>query len=180
MRHRINRERGRLLRVARTVAREAGQDRLDPGFPCVFGHLAERYVSTGACIECRRIKNEGKMVAWRKTERGQALSKAHKERPENREAARDRARAHAAARGGYTPPPLEKDCPPRPTDGRCDCCLRPVTGRGKSGFHLDHDHVTGVFRGWTCSRCNTGRGAIDDPDALRTRADFLEVKQPWQ
>jgi hypothetical protein len=115
-------------------------------------------------------------AAWRLTPRGKALRKEHKERPENREAARDRTRAYAAKRDGIAPPPLERDCPPRPADGRCDCCLQIVIGP----FHLDHDHVTGAFRAWACNTCNTGAGIMDDPDRLQRRIEFLRGKLPWQ
>jgi hypothetical protein len=38
----------------------------------------------------------------------------------------------------------------------------------------------GAFRGWTCDGCNRGVSIIDNPDRLRTRAEFLEGKLPWQ
>jgi hypothetical protein len=55
-----------------------------------------------------------------------------------------------------------------------------VPGHKLGRFHLDHDHMTGAFRGWVCNACNNGSGLIDNPDKLRTRADFLDVKLPWQ
>lgn len=33
----------------------------------------------------------------------------------------------------------------------CELCGRPATGRGLSE---DHDHKTGLHRGWLCHRCN--------------------------
>lgn len=29
-------------------------------------------------------------------------------------------------------------------------------------MQLDHDHETGMFRGWLCHRCNTGIGSLGD------------------
>lgn len=40
---------------------------------------------------------------------------------------------------------------------------------------LDHDHKTGLFRGWLCDRCNRGIGFLnDDPGLLRTLAAYLD------
>lgn len=40
---------------------------------------------------------------------------------------------------------------------------------GRPAEHLDHDHVTGKFRGWLCRRCNAGIGMLGDRarDAIR-------------
>jgi hypothetical protein len=54
----------------------------------------------------------------------------------------------------------------------CDLCGRPP---GKRALHLDHDHVTGEFRGWLCSRCNVGLGQFgDDPKLLQKAMMYLE------
>lgn len=43
------------------------------------------------------------------------------------------------------------------------------------GMHLDHDHATGEFRGWLCSKCNTGLGMFNDSPKLLERAiQYLE------
>lgn len=49
--------------------------------------------------------------------------------------------------------------PTRPMPDRCECRGCPP---GKKGLHLDHDHVTGEFRGWICVNCNTGLGKLGD------------------
>lgn len=36
--------------------------------------------------------------------------------------------------------------------GPCDICHRVLK------LNFDHDHSTGEFRGWLCTRCNTGLG----------------------
>lgn len=52
---------------------------------------------------------------------------------------------------------------PAPTHAapaRCECCGGLPNGKGT--LHLDHDHVTGRFRGWLCYRCNMGIGLLGD------------------
>jgi hypothetical protein len=82
---------------------------------------------------------------------------------------RDVTRSANARRGGYRPPPLEKDCPPRPADDLCQCC-----GKRAFRFHLDHCHSTGAFRGWVCQPCNTGIGVMDNIERLEKRIAFLK------
>lgn len=43
----------------------------------------------------------------------------------------------------------------------CECCGEIETGRN-SVLSLDHDHLTGVFRGWLCNKCNLGIGLLGD------------------
>jgi hypothetical protein len=50
---------------------------------------------------------------------------------------------------------LHKKAPQKPEV--CECC-------GKIPFQwaLDHDHSDDTFRGWLCTRCNTGLGKLGD------------------
>ena len=76
----------------------------------------------------------------------------------NRERFLARTRASNAKRGGFKPPPLEKDCPPRPADGCCQYCRRPA-----ARLVMDHNHKTGAFLAWCCYSCNTKiTDAMDD------------------
>ena len=106
----------------------------------------------------------------RTSDQGKAARRAREKRTKKwlTVSARDHARRRNAIKHGYTPPPKERDCPPHPFDGRCQCC-----GDKTARFHMDHDHITGAFRGWTCSGCNTGHGLPDNPRKLRARLLFL-------
>lgn len=50
--------------------------------------------------------------------------------------------------------------PTRPEPSVCECCGN-VCASGKR-LSLDHDHVTNVFRGWLCMKCNTSIGKLGD------------------
>lgn len=52
--------------------------------------------------------------------------------------------------------------PDRPAPATCECCGGPP---GRKALSLDHCHSTGRFRGWLCSRCNTGIGALGDSES---------------
>jgi hypothetical protein len=42
-------------------------------------------------------------------------------------------------------------------------------------LQLDHDHSTGLFRGWLCSPCNTALGLLaDDPARLQGLLRYLD------
>src|SRR5262249_53197773 len=104
----------------------------------------------------------------------------HRRRMAKREAAlrkanREDSRIWYARQFGHKPPPFEKDCPPRPDDGRCQCCGEIV--KGAKGFCLDHCHKTGSFRGWVCSGCNTGFGIVDNIERLEKRITFLRAHE---
>jgi hypothetical protein len=93
----------------------------------------------------------------------------------NEDERRDIGRRWSALKGGYLPPPREKDCPPRPEDGLCECC-----GESTFIFSLDHCHETAAFRGWVCSPCNTGHGIMDNVERLKKRIAFLEARRKEQ
>jgi Recombination endonuclease VII len=53
----------------------------------------------------------------------------------------------------------------------CEIC-------GESNVVLDHDHVTGQFRGWLCNKHNWMLGnARDNPDHLIAGAEYLRRHQ---
>lgn len=70
--------------------------------------------------------------------------------------------------------------PPVPSNHSCPICNRlehQVKGRGgkKSGaWCCDHDHSTGLFRGWLCHDCNRGIGNLgDDVNRLQNALNYI-------
>lgn len=62
--------------------------------------------------------------------------------------------------------------PTRPKPEFCECCGGPP---GKKSMALDHDHVTGKFRGWICHSCNLGIGRPGDTiGGLMRAVTYLE------
>lgn len=54
--------------------------------------------------------------------------------------------------------------------GNCDIC-----GQHSDPLRLDHDHQTGLARGWLCNACNLGIGKLQDSvDVLRKAIAYLE------
>ena len=61
-----------------------------------------------------------------------------------------------------------------PEDGVCEAC-----GDDTKPLHLDHNHITGEFRGWVCEGCNHSMGkSNDDPDKLIKQAEYLRARTP--
>jgi Recombination endonuclease VII len=57
--------------------------------------------------------------------------------------------------------------------GVCEICGGAPDGRWRE-LVIDHDHVSGSFRGLLCSRCNLALGGFrDSPDLLRSAINYL-------
>lgn len=68
---------------------------------------------------------------------------------------------------------FKKKNAPRPKPDICEVCGSFV-GKGKTGIHYDHNHITGEFRGWLCSGCNLALGMVkDNPKTLIALAEYL-------
>lgn len=58
--------------------------------------------------------------------------------------------------------------------GNCHVCGLSEKDHGKK-LNLDHDHESGVLRGWLCNRCNLAAGLLcDSPDRMRALAEYIE------
>jgi hypothetical protein len=65
--------------------------------------------------------------------------------------------------------------PTHPNPGQCEICDRLESESKNRSLHRDHDHETGIFRGWLCTRCNVALGLFEDnPFVLRLAANYLE------
>jgi hypothetical protein len=62
----------------REQARVIGRTYYDPGAPCANGHNSERYIATGKCVECNRVKR--KRWCDRHPEKATAHLRRHLER----------------------------------------------------------------------------------------------------
>lgn len=134
------------------------------GKPCPKGHTL-RLVSTRKCSVCKNIdsalkKNVKKRIAYDR---------------KNIEAARSRARKSVRKRAGVVNPSSESGF------GKlCAICGIELVGqyRSHNSPTFDHDHTTGKFRGWLCSKHNRGIGCFnDDISLLRKAVEYLERSQ---
>lgn len=134
--------------------------------------------------ERRRARSREQMqrrrAAWTPDEREQAYAE-HAERERKRRASMsDEERAirtlrDSARRLGYDPGEIEAHF--RSHSGRCDICSRTPAeagGKSKSRLSIDHDHLTGAFRGLLCPHCNYALGQMgDSPERLIAAAKYL-------
>lgn len=59
------------------------------------------------------------------------------------------------------------------------CAICGAERRDHRNLAIDHDHVTGAFRGLLCQDCNLGIGQLaDDPDRLEAAARYLRAGGP--
>ena len=118
-------------------AKRAGLKIYFGGPLCKHGHTAGRRVANGQCVTCDSLEKSRR----RKTPLGKirgALS-------------RSIGRAKIYGHNPIDPATIWA----YPIDNRCELC----NNLPKSGsLHSDHDHDTGVFRGWICYRCNSMLG----------------------
>ena len=143
-------------------AKRLGLKTYNTGRPCRKGHTVDRYTSTRTCIRCQ-YECMSKWVRGnrkRHNEHGREWLARHPEYRDNDEYRAKNRNEWRAARGFPTPT--------RPTPLNCELCDCLLTGGVQT--HLDHDHVTGKFRGWLCNRCNRGLGHFGDTIAGLERA----------
>jgi hypothetical protein len=71
-------------------------------------------------------------------------------------------------------------------NGVCAICKKPETGKNQWGIKrlaVDHDHITGKFRGLLCQSCNIKLGVLDDHEFVQSALTYLakkDTKLPWE
>lgn len=140
--------------ISRSEAKSLGLRKFFTGIPCDQGHISERHVTPNRCTECHKLKSRKRMSMRYTTDpvfRARSL-----ERNRVRWATDPKFRlSQATSKRKYRGMPE----PTRACPIGCEACGNQNAGKS---LHLDHCHETGVFRGWLCSRCNTGLGLIGD------------------
>lgn len=134
------------------------------GKPCrPFGHIAERYVSTGSCVICIGIKSkaDGKKNIAKATERKRRWYS------ENRDKQTD-----TTLRKKYGISLEQFNEMAKDQNNACFLCLK---SNGDKRLVVDHCHTTLKVRRLLCDACNHALGGFfDNPEVLRRAADYLE------
>jgi hypothetical protein len=171
--------------------------------PCTRCGVTDRYPANGVCRPCAiarqktpkaradrdrrravpesrereranaRRRNAGRWARdaefRRKSQEGRRKREAD---PEKRRAMREKARYRV-----FGLSPEEQRTMLAAQNDRCACCGDVLNHWRKT--HLDHDHVTGEIRGFTCNYCNVAAAMVkDDPDRARKLAAYLERHAP--
>lgn len=107
---------------------------------------------------------------WRannKDKRAAAARRRRAENPEKEKATIEKNRFHYplykarsfAKKWGHQPCSASPQELKEAFTGFCFVCEQP---EGEIKLHMDHDHVTGKFRGWLCKACNHALGFVND------------------
>jgi Recombination endonuclease VII len=116
------------------------------------------------CRACQREKQ--KLYYYANKDNIRERIKERRNTPEGREKARSYTKQKRLNKlvklAGRAPP------------ATCEICWNPPE-RHRKRLSWDHNHTTGEFRGWICSRCNLILGqSRDNSGLLRKMADYLE------
>jgi hypothetical protein len=157
-------------------ARRVGAIRYSTGTPCVRGHMAERYASTGQCVPCGMLAQ----AKHSKTPKGIAYRRRWRTQDHVRAAERQYALKYSK-RYLYDLKWDEYQALIAKADNKCEICktefIENAQGRkGKAGSAacIDHNHKTNKIRGVLCNRCNRALGLLkDDASVLAKAIEYL-------
>jgi hypothetical protein len=135
--------------LTRKEAKAAGLKFYETGKPCIRGHLSQRRVSSGHCVDC---------VFPSYSRRAEVSKRWQLKNPDKYQAVRYRYRYGVEL----------SEIRPKPS--LCEICNNPFPK-----IVFDHCHQSGRFRGWICDPCNTVLGLVkDDTDRLRALIHYLD------
>ena len=103
------------------------------------------------CKECTKRRS--------RSERSRKTTRAY--RKKNRFCIALKASASDSIKCGYSPCTATEVEVREAFTGKCYACSVPETECNRK-LNLDHDHMTGAFRGWLCSNCNMALGLLAD------------------
>jgi hypothetical protein len=150
------------LPSSRSEARALGFKHYFTGRPCSKGHLTKRHL-TGTCVECGRAA----VKRWDQRNPGEQARRSSEWQRNNPARAKERHQRWRHKKEGIPPAT-------RPAPDKCENCKRIF--KSSHDRHLDHDHITGKFRGWLCNRCNRGLGYFDDCiEGLLQAVSYLQL-----
>ena len=121
-----------------------------------------------------------KTIEWSKSSRGKVMGKAsaksrYKDPLRNTKMRISNGKIHARKYGYVHCLTSPEEIVGKKTVN-CGLCARHVETCGT--LHLDHCHVTGIFRGWICQNCNWLLGFCkDSPDIIKKAVTYLEKQQ---
>jgi recombination endonuclease VII len=163
--------------ISKADARALGRKRFFDGISCKAGHVSERHVASGQCIECSNRRR----ILWGQVnpEKHRAINLRNKKKYAKEYAAqeaqyradfRPKVLAHqAATQARWTARNPEHGklwrrakrvaMAGRPRPEHCEAC-----GAKAKKICYDHCHVTNRFRGWLCSNCNCALGHVNDSE----------------
>lgn len=171
-------------------AKAVGSKTYFTGMPCKYGHIAERWISTGGCFKCLEAtrasdKSKAWWIAYYQTDEYKAKQRAARSSPKGR--ARDRTRnakepRRLSARSRrfqkkYGLTHAQVELMRMGQNNQClICSVVFCDGSHKAAsMHIDHCHSTGIVRGLLCTHCNHGLGKFQDSaDVLRRAIAYLE------
>ena len=134
------------------------------GKSCKRGHLVERKVANGDCHTCYCQR----MSDYYRSPKGQASAARQAKRNEENPNFRSHKRAYLRKYLYAEPTRLEPNF--------CELCGDSPSGR-TGCLCFDHDHESGTFRGWICTRCNQALGLFrDNPELLLKAVSYLKHK----
>lgn len=81
--------------ILRKEAKASGLIRYYTGQPCKYGHVTERFVKTGQCLECTRITNRATNKDWYESNKEQIKTKSKNYYEINKEKIRERTKEYA-------------------------------------------------------------------------------------
>lgn len=148
--------------ITRKEAAAKGLKHYYNGVPCPRGHLGNRYVRYGQCLQClaedvkaKYKKNPEYWVEWRHKNLDKCKS------------------ADIKRKFGITL--VEFEAMMAAQNGICLICEVEFWTLNIRDVAIDHDHVTGKLRGILCRKCNTGIGMMnDDVNVVKRAVKYLE------